>query len=134
MRKLNLFFLMLACRIAFRMSNSPIVARRTSSGNANIQSAACRRSVNAPCSEAGPAALISSIGGAIAVVLLVLVRAECGGLFPVAPIEFAPVIGYAGQTDCRSEVALRKTDLAVEILTAQQIRVCWRPRLASPHV
>ncbi|MEU9482256.1 hypothetical protein AB0D83_01035 [Streptomyces decoyicus] len=109
MRKLNLFFLMLVCRIEFRMSNCPVVARSSSSRNT------------------------TRIGG-VAVVLLALVRAECGGLFPVAPIECEPVIGYAGQTVRRSEVALSKTDLAVEILTAQQIRVCWRPWLASPHV
>ncbi|MFC9229671.1 hypothetical protein ACFTZI_12015 [Streptomyces decoyicus] len=64
------------------------------------------------------------MGGAIAVVLLALVHAECGGLFPAAPIEFHAVIGYAGQTVCRSQVTLGKTDLTVEILTAQQIRAC----------
>lgn len=87
-----------------------------------------------PCSDTGPAALNSCIVGVIAVAPLTLVHAERGGLFPADPIGCEAAIGYAGQTVCRSEVALGKTDLRVEILTAQQIRACWRPRAASPHV
>lgn len=64
-------------------------------------------------SEAGPGVLNSRIVGAIAVAPLTLLHTERGGLFPAARIGFEAVMGYAGHTVCRTEVALCETDLPV---------------------